>query len=195
MILGTNHVDPWLDGIGVWPDGAWATPLGDVAIDDDLAADVVSLGAPFHAGRAAHAGEHSIEVQLPLLQAVAAGARIVPLAVSAGRGAAAVDAGRALGGLLAARARAGHPTVLAISTDMAHYPSSAAARAVTEALLPALTAIDPVALAAAEAAGVARGRPWARVRHVRHRAGRPRARGAPGARRVGRDIAPRRDLG
>jgi hypothetical protein len=146
VLLGTNHGAAWLDGVAAWPSGAWRTPLGDVAVDEGLAAAVTGLGPPFVADREAHDLEHSIEVQLPLLQVVSAGARIVPLSVSC-RGPRAVDAGRRLGELLASRRATGEPVVLAISTDMAHYPAAAACERVTEALLPPILAVDPDDLA------------------------------------------------
>ena len=61
--------------------------------------------------------------------------------------------GTRLGELLARRRAAGQQVVLAISSDMAHYPSSEASARVTDALLPAILRLDPVALAAAERAG------------------------------------------
>ena len=69
VLLGTNHGARWLDGVAVWDEGAWRTPLGDVAVDADLAGEIVELGTPFLVDHDAHRGEHSIEVQLPLLQA------------------------------------------------------------------------------------------------------------------------------
>ncbi|OGO55741.1 MAG: AmmeMemoRadiSam system protein B [Chloroflexi bacterium RBG_16_72_14] len=149
VLLGTNHGAAWLDGVAAWPSGAWRTPLGDIAVDEGLAAAVTGLGPPFLVDREAHDLEHSIEIQLPLLQAVAPGARIVPLSVSC-RGPWAVDAGRRLGELLAGRRATGEPVVLAISTDMAHYPAAAACERVTEALLPPILAVDPDDLAERE---------------------------------------------
>src|SRR5450830_1368725 len=122
VILGTNHTAAWLHGVGTWETGRWRTPLGDVAVDAGLASDILALGLPFGSDRAAHLDEHSIEVQLPLLLAAAPAARIVPLAVGAGTGTGAVAAGERLGTLLAHRRAAGASIVLAISTDMAHYP-------------------------------------------------------------------------
>jgi MEMO1 family protein len=150
VILGTNHSAGWLDGVGAWDDGAWRTPLGDVPVDDDLAAAVVALGPPFWVDRDAHRTEHSIEVQLPFLQVVAPGTRIVPLAVSTGVDRAAVDAGSRLGTLLAKRREAGQRIVLVISTDMAHYPSRDVATRVTRDLLAPILELDPDALAALE---------------------------------------------
>ena len=151
VLLGTNHRAGWLDGVGIWNIGAWATPSGALDVDDTLAADIVALGSPFVVDREAHLGEHSIEVQLPLLAASAPGARIVPLAVSAGTGRRAIEAGEALGRLIAARRANGARTVLAISSDMAHYPPAEACARATETLLPAILGLDPARLAALEA--------------------------------------------
>lgn len=151
VLLGTNHRAGWLDGVGVWDTGAWSTPAGDAIVDVALARDVVALGPPFIVDRKAHLGEHSLEVQLPLLSAVEPSARIVPLAVSGGTGAEAVEAGTRLGELLGARRAAGDRIVLAISTDMAHYPDADACGRVTQTLLPAILGLDPATLAAEEA--------------------------------------------
>jgi AmmeMemoRadiSam system protein B len=85
-----------------------------------------------------------------LLAAVAPGARIVPLAVACGTGVRAVRTGERLGRLLAAGRAAGDSVVLAISTDMAHYPPAPACAEVTDRLLPAIAALDAEALAALE---------------------------------------------
>ncbi|MBI3749622.1 MAG: AmmeMemoRadiSam system protein B, partial [Chloroflexi bacterium] len=82
VILGTSHGAGWLDGVAAWETGAWRTPLGDVEVDADLSREIVDLGPPFTIDRAAHLGEHSIEVQLPFLQAGGSIGRIVPLSVA-----------------------------------------------------------------------------------------------------------------
>lgn len=151
VLLGTNHSAGWLEGVGVWEEGEWQSPMGAVPIDEGLASAIVGLGAPFVVDREAHLREHSIEVQLPLLLAVAPATRFVPLAVSAGRARIALDAGRRLGTLLARHSAGGSPVVLAISTDMAHYPTAAVCQQVTEALTPAIAALDARALAQREA--------------------------------------------
>jgi AmmeMemoRadiSam system protein B len=151
VVLGTNHVAGWLDGIGVWDGGSWRTPLGDIPIDRDLAAEIVALGHPFTIDYAAHDGEHSIEVQLPFIRTVAPTARIVPLAVAAGTGSDAVTAGGRLGQLLAGH-RGDQPILLAISSDMAHYPTAGTCSATTETLLPPILALDAPELARMETA-------------------------------------------
>ncbi|OGO51772.1 MAG: AmmeMemoRadiSam system protein B [Chloroflexi bacterium RBG_16_69_14] len=159
VLLGTNHTAGWLDGVAAWETGAWRTPLGDVSIDADLAGAIVDLGPPFIIDRAVHLGEHSIEVQLPLLQTVESLARIVPLSVAAGTGDDAIAAGDRLGTLLAQRRAAGEPIFLALTSDMAHYPPDAACAQVTADLLPPILSLDPGALARAERGVVAGGVP------------------------------------
>jgi AmmeMemoRadiSam system protein B len=152
VILGTNHGAGWLEGVGAWDAGAWRTPLGDVSVDGTVADAIVGLGPPFLVDLDAHDREHSIEVQLPLLQGLPEPVGIVPLAVSAGIGDPAIDAGGRLGALLARLRAEGTRIVLAISSDMAHYPPAPASEEVTEALLPSILAVDAAALAAREAA-------------------------------------------
>ena len=151
VLLGTNHSAGWLHGVGVWDAGAWLTPLGEVAIDEDLAAEIVALGSPFVVDRDAHRSEHSLEVLLPFVHRALPGARIVPLAIATGRGDLAVRAGDLLGTLIAEHRATGADVLLAISTDMAHYPPAAIAETVTEDLAPIILALDPTRLARAEA--------------------------------------------
>jgi MEMO1 family protein len=151
VLLGTNHGAAWLDGVGAWDRGPWRTPLGDVAVDAALTEAVLALGAPFGADARCHLGEHSLEVQLPFVARLAPGARIVALAVGTGTGGRAIEAGARLGAMLAARRAAGEPVLLAISTDMAHYPAAGVAERVTAALLPHIVGLAPEALANGEA--------------------------------------------
>ncbi len=151
VILGTNHRADWLDDVAVWESGAWRTPLGDLEVDAELAAAIVDLGSPFEVDRAAHVGEHSIEVQLPFLQVGRSSPTIVPLSVAAGTGEPAIAAGTRLGELLARRL-ANAPIVLAISSDMAHYPPSLECARATAELSPAIERVDPLELAIRERA-------------------------------------------
>jgi AmmeMemoRadiSam system protein B len=150
VLLGTNHGATWLEGVGAWDTGAWQTPLGAVPVDERLAAGIVGLGPPMMADLDAHELEHSIEVQLPLLQVVAPAARIVPLAVSCGTGPRALEVGERLGALLREQIDLGVHVVLAISTDLAHYPPRASCERTTELLAPAILALDGGRLAALE---------------------------------------------
>jgi AmmeMemoRadiSam system protein B len=150
VLLGTNHGAGWLHGVGVWDVGAWRTPLGDVRVDEGLAAAILGLGPPFRVDHDAHRSEHSLEVQLPFIRIAMPHARIVPLAVSTGSGDDAVRAGDRLGRLIAERRRRGAPIALVISTDMAHYPTDADATRVTDALIEPILALQSAELARSE---------------------------------------------
>lgn len=151
VLLGTNHRAGWLHGIGVWHAGPWQSPLGAIEVDEDFAAAIVALGPPFVIDRDAHRSEHSLEVQLPFVKRAMPGTRILPLAVSCGRGELALEAGARLGALLADRRGAGERICMVISTDMAHYPAAAVATRVTEELAPFILGLEPAELARHEA--------------------------------------------
>jgi len=62
--------------------GAWRTPLGDLAVDEELARQVLRDPAAAIIDRPeAHGSEHSIEVQTPFIKHLFPDARILPVAV------------------------------------------------------------------------------------------------------------------
>lgn len=80
IIIGPNH-----SGLGaqiaVYPEGSWETPLGKVAIDEEIATSIVTNSKYAAPDTLAHANEHSIEVQLPFVQRMNPKAMIVPIAM------------------------------------------------------------------------------------------------------------------
>ncbi len=79
ILLGPVHRVP-VSGLALPGVDAFATPLGDVAIDQ-AAINVISDMPQIVESPAAHAQEHSLEVQLPFLQTVLNDFTLVPLAV------------------------------------------------------------------------------------------------------------------
>ena len=78
VIFGAAH--RYFDGGAVvYDSGTWQTPLGQIEIDAELAAEIVAQGAV--ANPDAHRGEHSIEVQVPFIQYLFPKAKIVPIIV------------------------------------------------------------------------------------------------------------------
>ncbi len=114
VILGAVHV-PGVQGpaLGDWD--AWHTPIGDVPVDRSFEESLVQEGAAQIQPKA-HQGEHSIEVQLPLLAQVFEGLRIVPVAVPPA--ADAIPFGAKLGGLLKTD---GSKSLVIASSDLTHY--------------------------------------------------------------------------
>lgn len=79
VIFGAAH--SYFGGTpAVYDKGFWATPLGDIPIDEELAEEVLSSG-PAESDSSAHRNEHSIEVQVPFVQYLFAGAKILPVLV------------------------------------------------------------------------------------------------------------------
>jgi AmmeMemoRadiSam system protein B len=140
VLAGTDH-QACADAVGVWTGGPWRTPLGEVAIDEALAAEIAALGGPFAPDDEAHLAEHSLEVQLPLLIRACPEARIVPLAVSP-RLRTHAEAGRLLGRLIAQKRAGGERILLVASSDMAHYPPAELCEQVDADLLDPLLRMD-----------------------------------------------------
>ena len=113
ILLGPAHYVP-VDGIGVSTATAWRTPLGDVELDAEVAGELSARIDTVVVADAAHAPEHSLEVQVPFLQRVLPeGWRLVPLIVGAdlsGDVAAVIT-------MCAALPR----TLVVVSTDLSHY--------------------------------------------------------------------------
>jgi len=65
ILLGPNHTG-YGRQIGVYPQGSWSTPLGELKVNEELSGEIAGLG--FGLDEQSHLYEHSIEVQLPFLQ-------------------------------------------------------------------------------------------------------------------------------
>jgi hypothetical protein len=114
VIFGAVH-GPDPNRASVYGHGSWETPLGEVRVDEELARTF--LDSPFLADApAAHRYEHSIEVQVPLLQRALPNARIVPVSVRPGPEAAEI------GRFCAEQVKSSGKRVgFLASTDLTHY--------------------------------------------------------------------------
>ena len=97
VLVGPSHFVGF-DGVAVYRAGGFQTPLGVAPIDVRCAVEIMSAAPIVREHDAAHAREHSLEMQLPFLQRLAPGVPIVPLVM----GFQSADTARALGGALAA---------------------------------------------------------------------------------------------
>jgi len=96
--------------------GLWLTPLGEAVVDDELADEVLASGAAIK-NPDVHGPEHSIEVQVPLIQHIFPGAKILPIIVPPREQSTVL--GRAVGEIIG-RAE-GKKIVCIGSTDLTHY--------------------------------------------------------------------------
>jgi hypothetical protein len=119
LLLGPNHTGQGRS-LAVWPAGRWYTPLGPVAVDDDLASRLLSAEPSLVADVAAHLQEHSLEVVLPFLQALNPKTAVVPVAVAERNPQTLLDVA---GNLAAVLRNLGRPVSVVVSSDMSHYVS------------------------------------------------------------------------
>lgn len=142
VILGPNH-----HGQGhpaaVYARGSWLTPLGEVPIDEELANLILREVPLTGEDQLAHRFEHSLEVQVPFLQAAVPGLSIVPLCL----GRLSLDQLLELGVGLGRALVATEPRPLLVaSSDMTHYEPGPVARKQDLQALDRVLHLDPVGL-------------------------------------------------
>jgi hypothetical protein len=112
---------------------AFATPLGSIPLDR-VALDALADLPQVVASDAAHAQEHSLEVQLPFLQTVLGEFELVPLAV--GDATAAEVAG------VLDRVWGGPETLIVISSDLSHFHNYREAQSIDQNTARHILALD-----------------------------------------------------
>lgn len=138
VILGVRHF-PRGESLAINTSGAWRTPLGDVPIDETLAAALKKECSILREDRVAHCAEHSLEVQLPFLQVLSPGFSFVPIALGTVRFDDLVAVGAALARVLAA-----NPEVLLLTTsDLNHYENDATTRLKDKKAIDQILALNP----------------------------------------------------
>lgn len=120
VLLGPVHRVP-VRGLALPGADYFATPLGEIEIDQDAVATISALSQVV-VSPAAHAQEHSLEVQLPFLQLALDEFKLVPLAVGDATPSEVAQVLDALWG--------GDETLIVISSDLSHFLPYATAQAV-----------------------------------------------------------------
>ncbi len=81
IILGPNHTGAGRPA-AIYASGSWSTPLGDIAIDEEISEAICTKTKLIEKDISAHIHEHSLEVQIPIMQYFRADFRIVPIVLS-----------------------------------------------------------------------------------------------------------------
>ena len=130
VLLGPTHRVA-VKGLAMPSAAGFATPLGTVRIDIDALREVSDLPQVVTSD-AAHALEHSLEVQLPFLQKVLGEFALAPFAVGQASVQEVAEVIERLWG--------GPETLIVVSTDMSHYHSYEQARAIDGATIERIAA-------------------------------------------------------
>ncbi len=133
VLLGPVHRVP-VRGLALPGSEAFATPLGEIGIDQDAVAALKSLRQVV-VSPAAHALEHSLEVQLPFLQSVLGPFKLLPLAVGDAEPHEVAQVLDALWG--------GPETLIVISSDLSHYLPYRAAQNIDSETVERILALEP----------------------------------------------------
>ena len=138
VILGANHSAANFNRIAVYSGAGYRTPFGVAETDRAVADALVREDRDAVFDQAAQAQEHSVEVQVPFVQHLFPGVKIVPIVVGADDPAVCTRFGRALASVLKGR----QPLIVA-SSDLSHYPSAKDAPAVDRRTLEAIASLNP----------------------------------------------------
>ncbi len=133
VLLGPAHRVPFR-GLAVPGVAAFATPLGEIALDREAIATLAGLPQVGQLDEA-HALEHSLEVQLPFLQRTLGDFRLVPIVVG--------DAGYEEVAEVLERLWDGPETLIVVSSDLSHYHDYDTARRMDQATSRAIEALAP----------------------------------------------------
>lgn len=143
VLLGPSHRIPFI-GLAASSASAFATPLGNVPLDADAREALAGLNQ-VDVLDAAHAMEHSLEVQIPFLQVVLREFKLVPLAVG--------DATADEVSEVLERLWGGPETLIVISSDLSHYHAYRTAHTMDRATSDAIEQLAPDKLGYEDACG------------------------------------------
>lgn len=139
ILVGPNHRARGED-VAVTAADAWETPLGTVEVDDDLRQVLLDASELVVADEPTHAGEHSLEVQVPYLQYLYDEVpAIVPIVMTRQD----EEVATRLASVLATALSSVDSTVpIVASTDMTHYEPQAEAERQDRKAVERMEALD-----------------------------------------------------
>lgn len=123
VLIGPSHRVAF-QGVSVWGSGAFETPLGRVPVHETLAEEMKRASGIVVDFPAAHAHEHSLEIQLPFLQVALGDFFFVPLVMGDQNAATCRNLAEAI--VLAGKSRR---LLIVASSDLSHFHEDKEARA------------------------------------------------------------------
>jgi AmmeMemoRadiSam system protein B len=139
IVMCPNHTGRG-EPLSIMTHGAWATPLGEIPIDEELAIALRQTFSELEEDDEAHRSEHAAEVQLPFLRARQPCLRFVPIALGTSRYESLAGLGEAIGRVLSAHKE---PILVIASSDMNHYESDKVTRIKDYKAIERIIALDP----------------------------------------------------
>jgi hypothetical protein len=140
VLIGPNHTGYGRE-FGIMTEGTWQMPFGEVAVDAELATQILKRSCCLEEDSLCHAYEHSLEVELPFLQYFKNDFSIVPIALAAGD----LEAYKKIGTEIANTIRELNLTqsvLIVASSDMTHYESQKSAEKKDKAAIEAILELN-----------------------------------------------------
>lgn len=149
IILAPSHYHNFT-GISIWPQGKFNTPLGDIEVDADFNGLIMKkLDWARFVAEAFAPPEHSLEVQLPFIQKVLPGAKIVPIVMGSPNLSNSEDLAAALKEIIANR----DDVLIIASTDLSHFKSYLNANSIDKTTIRYFENLDSNGLWQADSSG------------------------------------------
>jgi hypothetical protein len=160
ILLGPDHYGAAPGEISTLQADIWRTPLGDIPVAGDI---LQALAADIDLTLLARDQEHSLEVELPFLQATLQNFRLVPLMMGTQSSSICQQLAQALVKTLTSPAtgEAEGRILFVASSDLSHYFDDATARRLDKTTLHFILALDGEGLLRHIEAGRRRGEPLA----------------------------------
>ncbi len=144
LVLGPNHTGRGRP-FSIMDEGSWVTPLGSVAIHTSLAKKLLKKSSLLQSDYLAHQMEHSIEVELPLLQYFKNDFSFVPIVIGGND----FKDYEQLGLKIASSIQELHlekDTLIVASSDMTHYEDAQAAKTKDSQAIRSILELDALGL-------------------------------------------------
>ncbi len=126
ILLGPNHTGYGVP-FSIMTKGLWRTPLGEVKINSSLASHILKNSKYLEDDCLAHLYEHSLEVELPILQYFKTDFEIVPITVLANEISALKEIGKDIANTIK-ELNIKDSVLIIASSDMTHYEAQAQAQ-------------------------------------------------------------------
>jgi MEMO1 family protein len=138
IVIGPSH-RAYFEGAAIMDRGSYLTPLGAVNIDEELSRAIMEESRLVFSNAGVHGPEHSLEVQIPFLQTVLSGFKLVPMVMGSQEG----DICESLANAIyeGIKRRGKHVLVVG-STDLSHYHSYAEAKKLDKLVVNRLKKFD-----------------------------------------------------
>ncbi len=140
ILFGPNHTG-FGPSFSIMTEGIWQTPLGEVRIDSHLAKKILGNSKYLEDDSLAHTYEHSLEVELPILQYFKSDFEIVPIIFLSDDKKALEDVGTEIACTIK-ELNIQDSVLLVASSDMTHYESFSSAQKKDKEAIDAILELD-----------------------------------------------------